>query len=272
MNRAMEKRIDSIVLLPFPNAAEAKATVLKILSCPIGEKVIPFSPEYKSILRESDNLGLQCYYEIPQISRFFPGMFEDISTPLSLHFHYSRRTFHKLISSILEMPSEVRKNTTLFLDGCEWGDIIESSELNAYLNHFSKMVLTYDYRDGRIPKTYSAVYNKTISNTRRRPCRYPFESLSVDKRLNVYRCPFCCSRKLFQARDINEIQNDKRYLTFLASHLAGDLSLYPECRNCPYWLDGWLADETRFYNARNCTYRLLFQGHGCIISKEEDDK
>ena len=197
-------------------------------------------------------------------------MFENVSIPLSLHFLYSKRSFPKLLSSLLEMPLALRRNTTLFLDNCKWEEIIESNEIKVYLKHFSRLALTYEYRDGRIPNTYNGFYHKGTSNIRRRPCRYPFESLSIDKNLNVYRCPFCRSRVLFKAREINEIQNDKRYLMFLASHLTGDLSVFQECRKCPYWLDGWLADETKFYTSGDMRFRLLFQGHGCIISREGD--
>ena len=267
----MKKQFDSIVLMPFPRAVDAKTAVQRILSCPIGEKVIPFSSEYKDLLNGNADAGLQCYCHISGPDDFLPDVFDGIRIPLSLHFRYSQAAFRKLLPALMELSPETRRNTTVFLDDCEWEEVIETRDLNDFLKHFSTVVLTYDFRDGRMPKTYRSLCRKKTLDMRRRPCRYPFESLYVDKRLNVYKCPFSSSGKLFRAEEVNDIRNDRRYLMFLASQLSGELSLSAECRECPYWLDGWLADETRIHHSRDGgDYRILFQRHGCIISRSRD--
>ena len=104
-----------------------------------------------------------------------------------------------------------------------------------------------------------------VHRTRRRPCRYPFEYISMDFSGNVFQCPYC-DAVITRFRDYPSILKDVDVLYFLASQLLLEIDSYPQCSRCPYWIDGWLGDEKETcVSAAHQDYSLLWNGHVCQI-------
>lgn len=105
---------------------------------------------------------------------------------------------------------------------------------------------------------------------RRRPCRYPFEYISIGRSGKLYPCPYACSRDFGKVTGLTQVLENNDYLLFLSAHLCGFLEDYPFCKNCQYWLDGWLGEEKEYLQDKEGNrFELLWEGHSCTIKRNK---
>ena len=184
----------------------------------------------------------------------------------ALLYSYHRDNFDAFLRHVSSRYAEKLSAATLYVYGCTVDEFIHDDNFPEAVENFMELVVKQEYRDG-------APMSCGISPRhfeRRRPCWYPFEWLTLDKDGNVLQCPYC-RRVLTTFRGMDVLKNDPALLHCLAEQLLMDFDECPECRDCRYWIDGWLGDEAEtveYRPGRRAT--VLHNGHTCRIFRMEE--
>lgn len=161
--------------------------------------------------------------------------------------------------------SEIHNQTTLQIVDCSVNEFIDQPRLDELFSIFSSITILNETADGKLLKEYVSSEHRS----RRRPCRYPFESVTMDFKGNVFQCPYC-EKILTRFTDYSSILKDPAILNFLAAQLLADVDLFPQCSNCPYWIDGWLGEEKgHIQNKYGDYFNLVWEGHSCSIKRRK---
>ena len=181
---------------------------------------------------------------------------------IELIFQYSYKEFVEHYKLIKNKYYNLPQRKELYLSDCSVEDIINNQNYKEFLKNFENIIILNENSKGRLMPSVSF----PIHQKRRRPCRYPFEYLSVDLEGNIYQCPYSnhCITKI---RQFEEIYKSTALMHFLASQLILDLNAYPCCKKCNYWLDGWLGDEINIIKREDGKkIKFFLEGHYCRIS------
>ncbi len=161
--------------------------------------------------------------------------------------------------------SEIHNQTTLQIVDCSVNEFIDQPRLDELFSIFSSITILNETADGKLLKEYVSSEHRS----RRRPCRYPFESVTMDFNGNVFQCPYC-ENILTKFTDFSSLLKDPAILNFLAAQLLADVDLFPQCGNCPYWIDGWLGEEKGdLQNKYGDYFNLVWEGHSCSIKRRK---
>ena len=161
--------------------------------------------------------------------------------------------------------SEIHNQTTLQIVDCSVNEFIDQPRLDELFSIFSSITILNETADGKLLKEYVSSEHRS----RRRPCRYPFESVTMDFNGNVFQCPYC-EKILTGFTDYSSILKDPAILNFLAAQLLAEVDLFPQCGNCPYWIDGWLGEEKgHIQNKYGDYFNLVWEGHSCSIKRRK---
>jgi len=163
-----------------------------------------------------------------------------------------------LAQEMSSLPKKMRRNFQLLVNDCTPEDFIGQNIIFLFML-FPAITLTNEYEDGHYAMPIALSLQK-----HRRPCKYPFWTVVIDEEQNVRACPYS-EDVITRFSTWNNLLSDQKYRLFLASHLMGTPSL-STCRDCLYWLDGWLGNETTsLTSSYGHSYRLSWEGHGCQI-------
>ena len=186
---------------------------------------------------------------------------------VNIVFHCSLASF--AVADIIQIfktnYSEIHNQTTLQIVDCSVNEFIDQPRLDELFSIFSSITILNETADGKLLKEYVSSEHRS----RRRPCRYPFESVTMDFNGNVFQCPYC-EKVLTGFTDYSSILKDPAILNFLAAQLLADVNLFPQCANCPYWIDGWLGEEKgHIQNKYGDYFNLVWEGHSCSIKRRK---
>lgn len=184
----------------------------------------------------------------------------DCVAPVLL-YSYDRAGFAGFLRRMREKYSGMLHTISLYFYGGTAEEFMRDENFPDAVEAFGEIVIRHETRGGApLPSGISPRHF-----ARRRPCWYPFEWLTLDGNGNVLQCPYC-RRALTKFRGMEELKNDPALLRFHAAQLLMDFDGFPECRDCRYWLDGWLADETETVEYRPDRHAtVLHEGHICRI-------
>ena len=184
----------------------------------------------------------------------------------ALLYSYDRNGIKDFLPMVRGKYADLLSALSLWVYGCTADEFMRDKNFPDAVKAFGEIVIRQETRDGTpLPSGISPRHFK-----RQRPCRYPFEWLTLDEHGNVQQCPYC-RRVLTTFRGMDVLKKDPAFLRFLAAQLVMDFDEYPECRNCRYWLDGWLGDEIETFEYRSGHYATVsHEGHFCRISRMEE--
>ena len=184
--------------------------------------------------------------------------------PLIFQFSVHKSDASELLSGIRRFYSHLPHQKQLQLADCQVEDLANNPHLNELFAFSPEIIVLNEFSDGTPMSSGISLLHKK----RRRPCRYPFECLSLDLAGNLFPCPSSC-HCIATVKSFEEIKNSRSLLYFLASQLVLDLDAYPCCQKCEYWLDGWLGDENHVVKGQTGeTIRVFQEGHSCRLCME----
>ena len=164
-----------------------------------------------------------------------------------------------------EKYSEIHNHINLQISDCSVKDFVNIPGIEELFIKFPNITILHETADGTLLNEFISSEHRS----RRRPCRYPFESVTMDFEGNVFQCPYCENR-LAKYTNFSEILKNPAILRFLATQLLADVSLFCQCANCPYWIDGWLGEEKEYFKNNNGEgFSLLWEGHSCSIKRRK---
>lgn len=170
-------------------------------------------------------------------------------------------TIGELCRYFMKRNTRFRRRTQIQLSDCCVNEVINAP----YINNLFALVPNITLLNEKADTIPMKEFVSAIHRTRRRPCRYPFEYISMDTSGNIFQCPYCNS-VITKFKNYSSLLNDSKILHFLASQLILEIESYPRCSQCPYWIDGWLGDEKEYYvNTERQPFDLLWDGHICQI-------
>lgn len=183
----------------------------------------------------------------------------------ALSYSYQRGEFNAFLQLLRGKCAGILSASTLYVYDCTVDDFMQDDNFPDALENIMEIVVKQEYRSGApMPCGIASRHFE-----RRRPCRYPFECLTLDQNGNVLQCPYC-RRVLASFRGMDVLKNDPNLLYFLATQLLMDFEKSPECRNCRYWLDGWLGDEVKVIEYQHDRRAIVsHEGHHCRIFRME---
>lgn len=186
----------------------------------------------------------------------------DLIFQLSLKEH----TITEFLSLFREEEcGSLRHRKYLQVTDCCVREFLEAPGMEELFPLFSDISVSNETKDGLLLDNDWA----TVHHRRRRPCRYPFDTVSMDLLGNVFQCPYC-DNIITRFSDYRSLLSDSAILRFLASQLILQVDSLPQCSQCPFWLDGWIGDEEEtLVTSRNQEFFLLWTGHSCRISREK---
>ena len=159
----------------------------------------------------------------------------------------------------------LRNRINLQVADCSVGEFVNQPRLDELFSVFPSITILNETSDGKLLKEYVSSEHRS----RRRPCRYPFESITMDFKGNVFQCPYC-ENILTKFTKFSSLLKDPAILNFLAAQLLADVDLFPQCGNCPYWIDGWLGEEKgHIQNKYGDYFNLVWEGHSCSIKRRK---
>lgn len=143
--------------------------------------------------------------------------------------------------------------------------------VSSYIDYFNDILTIFDEivilnEDSNNQFLQSDLQTNHIK--RRRPCKYPFDCITIGRSGKLYPCPYVSERDFGKISQLDQACQNKDYLLFLSAHLCGFLDDYPFCKGCQYWLDGWLGEEKEFlHDAAGNLFEVLWEGHSCTIKR-----
>lgn len=209
----------------------------------------------------------QIYICIDPLREDFDLRFRGDNVVPVLMYSYRRNGLDVFLQFLRSRYAGIMSIAQLYIYDCTADEFMQDDNFPNAVEGFGEIVVKQEYRDG-MPMA-SGIAPRHFA--RRRPCRYPFECLTLDGQGNVLQCPYS-RRVLTTFNSMDTLKNDSSLLRFLAKQLLMDMDDCPECRNCQYWLDGWLADESKtitYHEGRQAT--VLYEGHTCrVVGMEEE--
>ncbi len=239
---------------------------------------VPCVEKLRDFLHKMPDSGLEVHLPIP-VSGVFPlkknKIVYDIDAgeinnwksqmtgcTVSINWNPQSFTTENLCSELLSIPVKERCHLQLLVNECSPEELLTKHDIIPLFRFFSEITVSNEYEDG-----HYAMSLASSLLTHRRPCKHPFETVVIDEDGNVRACPYC-EDIITRFSTWNDLLSDRKYLLFLASQLTGMPSSV-SCKNCLYWLDGWLGNETTKLTAfPKCPVELYWEGHGCQIRLE----
>ena len=161
--------------------------------------------------------------------------------------------------------SDIGNRIYLQLSDCSVKEFLNRPMLDELFSIFPQITILNETRDGNLLNDFVAASHLL----RRRPCRYPFESVTMDSEGNIFQCPYS-DKIIGKFKNFSSLLQDPAILNFLAAQLIGDLNAFPKCSCCPYWIDGWLGEEKEYCKNNNGEgFSLLWEGHSCSIKRRK---
>ena len=186
---------------------------------------------------------------------------------VNIVFCYSmaKFTIKDILQEISQKRKKIHNQLHLQIADSSVKDFLNQPMLNEIFSIFPLITILNETSDGKLLNEFVPAEH----HFRRRACRYPFESVTMDFDGNVLQCPYC-ENILTKFSDFSSLLKDSALLNFLAAQLLVDINLFPQCDNCPYWIDGWLGEEKgHIQNKYGDYFNLVWEGHSCSIKRRK---